>query len=64
MHTHPIRTHLAALLLLLGFPRLKLPALADTVEDVLAILVELQLGDADFGWVDADRDRLAVDLLA
>jgi hypothetical protein len=33
-------------------------------EDVLAVLVELQLGDDDLGGGNADGNRLAVDLLA
>lgn len=36
----------------------------DALQDGLAVLVELQLGDDDVGGVDAQRDGLAGDLLA
>lgn len=36
----------------------------DALQDGLAVLVELQLGDDDVGGVDAQRDGLARDLLA
>lgn len=42
----------------------RLSALAHAVQDALAVLVQLELGDDDFGGVDADGDALAVGLLA
>lgn len=41
-----------------------LTALANTLEDLLAVLVRLELGDDNLAWGDADGDRLAVGLLA
>lgn len=42
----------------------RLTALADALEDLLAVLVGLELGDDDFGGGDADGHALAVGLLA
>jgi len=42
----------------------RLPTLADALQDLLAVLVQLQLGDDDLGGVDADWHALAVGLLA
>lgn len=36
----------------------------DALQDVLTVLVELELGDDDLGWVDANWDGLAGGLLA
>lgn len=36
----------------------------DALQDVLTVLVKLELGDDDLGWVDADWDGLARGLLA
>lgn len=41
-----------------------LATLADAGEDLLAVLVELELGDDDLGGSDGDRNGLAVGLLA
>jgi len=38
--------------LLLGL----LTSLADSGQDVLSVLVELQLGNDNFAWMNADRD--------
>ena len=42
----------------------RLAAVAHALQDALAVLVELELGDHDLGRVDADRDGLAVGLFA
>lgn len=41
-----------------------LPTLANAFQEALAVLVQLELGDDDFGGVDANRNALAVRLLA
>lgn len=41
-----------------------LTTLSDSLQDLLSVLVELELGDNDFAGVDADRDGLAVGLLS
>jgi len=41
-----------------------LPTLAYPLKNVLPVLVELELGDDDFRWSNADWDRLTVGLLA
>jgi hypothetical protein len=42
----------------------RLPSLADTLEDLLPVLVEFELGDLDFAWCNADGYALAIALLA
>ena len=44
--------------------RPQIPAHLDPLKNRLAILVELELGDHDVAGVDADRDALAVGLVA
>jgi hypothetical protein len=41
-----------------------LTTLGDTLQDLLTVLVELELGDDDLGGSDAEGNRLAVGLLA
>lgn len=36
------------------------PAFTHSLEDVLAVFVDLQFRDDNLGWVDTDRDALAV----
>jgi hypothetical protein len=43
---------------------LLLAAGALTLQDLLSVLVELELGDDDLGWGEGDGDGLAVGLLA
>lgn len=50
--------------LCLGLLLVQVAALGDALEDGLAVLVELDLGDLDLGGGDADGDGLAVGLLA
>lgn len=42
----------------------RLPTLADALQNLLTVLVELELGDLNLGWGDANGDGLAVGLLA
>lgn len=42
----------------------RIPALTDALQNLLAVLVELELGDLNLGWGDANGDGLAVRLLA
>lgn len=39
-------------------------AVGDALKDLLTVLVELELGDDDLGWLDSERDGLSVGLLA
>lgn len=52
------------LLLGRGLLLVELAALGDALEDALAVLVDLELGDLDLGRGDADGHALAVGLLA
>lgn len=58
-HTLPQRKHH---LLRLGLD--SLATLSDSLQDLFSVLVELELCDDDFAWVDADGNGLAVGLLA
>lgn len=57
----PLKSHLSLTSAGLGS---RLASLADALEDLLTVLVQLQLGDDDLGGVDADGHALAVGLLA
>jgi len=63
MSSHQVRYH-NLFLGSRGLLLVELAALGDALEDALAVLVDLELGDLDLGGRDADGHALAVGLLA